>query len=129
MEAYIQSIDRLEAKLSKLENHHRNEETLPYQSLTIPDTSSHIDETEESWCLRDFDQDSISAHQFELDQSQILDKLVSLHFKEIELDCECEPDSQLCDLVSIFDSIFTPVSLPNLDLIFEADIASYAHRS
>jgi len=83
--------------------------------VTIPDTSSHIDETTESWCLRDFDHDSISTHQLELDQSQILDRLASFHFKEIELDCECEPDPQLCDSVPIFESMLTPVSLPNLD--------------
>jgi len=36
-------------------------------------------------------------------------------FNEIELDNECEPDPQLCDSVSIFESMLTPVFLPNLD--------------
>ena len=87
--------------------------------MTISDTSSHIDETHKSWCLGDFDQDSISTHQLELNQSQILDRLASFHFKEIELDGECELDLQLCNLVSIFESILTLVYLPNLDPITE----------
>jgi len=87
--------------------------------LTIPNTSSHIDETHESWCLGDFDQDLISTNQLELDQFQTLKKLTSFHFKEIELNCECEPNPQLCDSISIFESILTPVFLPNLDPITE----------
>ena len=39
----------------------------------------------------------------------------SFHFNEIELDYECEPDPQLCDSVSIFDSMLTPIFLPNLN--------------
>jgi len=46
----------------------RNEETLPNTCSTIPDYPSHIDRNEESWCLGDFDQDSVSSHKFELDQ-------------------------------------------------------------
>jgi len=86
------AINRLEAANRKGENHCRNKETLPYQCSTIPDTSNHIDEPHESWHLGDFDQDSISTYQLELDQSQTMDKLASFYFKEIELDCECEPD-------------------------------------
>jgi len=113
------AIDRLEATISKWENRYRDEKTLPYQCLTISDTSSYIDETHESWCLGDFDQDSISTYQFELDQSQILNKLASFQLKKIKLDCEYEPDRQLYDSVSIFESMLIPVSLPNLDLIPE----------
>jgi len=113
------AIDMLEAKLRKLENHYMNEKTLSYKCLNIPDTFSHIDETHESWCHGDFDQDSISKHQLELDKSQILDKLASFHFKKIELDCKCELYPQLCDSVLIFESMLTPVSLPNLDPIPE----------
>ena len=47
----------IEARLSPLENMRRNKETLPTQSLTIPDTPSHIDKNQESWYLEDFDQD------------------------------------------------------------------------
>jgi len=53
-------LDMIEARLSRLENMRRNKKTLPTQSLTILDTSSHIDENQESWYLEDFDQDSIS---------------------------------------------------------------------
>ena len=48
-----------------------------------------------------------------------MNKLASFDFKEIELDCECEHDPQLCDSVPIFESILTLVSLPNLDQISE----------
>ena len=65
MESMIQfqsdPIDMIEARLSRLENMRRNEETLHTQFLTIPDTSSHIDENQELWPLEDFDQDSIST--------------------------------------------------------------------
>ena len=36
-------------------------------------------------------------------------------FNEIELDYECEPDYQFCDSISIFESMLTPIFLPNLD--------------
>ena len=49
MESKIQfqsdPFDMIEA----LENIRRNEKTLPTQSLTIPYTSSHINENQESW--------------------------------------------------------------------------------
>ena len=64
----------------------RNEKTLPNTCSTIPDCPSHIDRNEQSWCLEDFDQDSILSHKFELDQFQTLDKLVSFSFNEIELE-------------------------------------------
>ena len=50
----------IETRFSRLENMRRNKKTLPTQSLTILDTSNHIDENQESWYLEDFDQDSIS---------------------------------------------------------------------
>ena len=70
-------------------------------------------------CLEDFDQDSISSHQIELDQSQPLNKLVSFQFNEIELDCECELDPQLCDLIPNLESMLTQMFLHNLDQIFK----------
>jgi len=70
----------------------RNEKTLPIQCLTIPDTSKHNDENQESWCLEDFDQDSISPQNLELDQYQPIDKLTSFHFNKIKLEHECDPD-------------------------------------
>jgi len=45
----------IESRLSRLENMRKNEETLSAQSLVIPDTSSLIDENQESWYLEDFD--------------------------------------------------------------------------
>ena len=41
-------LDMIEARISRLENMRRNKETLPIQSLTIPNTTSHIDENQES---------------------------------------------------------------------------------
>ena len=92
----------IEAKLSRLENIRRNKKTLPIQSLTISNTSSHIDENQESWYFKDFAQDSVSPQNLKLDQYQPIDELASFHFNEIELDYECEPDPQLCDSVPIF---------------------------
>ena len=47
-------LDMIKAKLSRLKNMRMNKETLPTQSLTIPDTSSHIDRNEKLWYPRDF---------------------------------------------------------------------------
>jgi len=80
----------MEARLSQLENMRKNEETLPTQTLTITNTSIHIDENEESWYF--FDQDLVSPENLELDQYQPIDKLVSFHFNKIELKHECDPD-------------------------------------
>ena len=88
----------------------KEEKTLPTQSLTIPNTSSHIDENQESWYLEDFDQDSVSPQSIELDQYQPTDEFASFHFNEIELYHECEPDPQLCDSVFIFESMLILVS-------------------
>ena len=44
----------------------RNVKTLPNACSTIPDCPSHIDRNEESWCLGDFDKDSISSTNFNL---------------------------------------------------------------
>ena len=60
-------LDMIEVRLSRLKNKRRDKKTLPTQSLTIPDTSNHIDENQESWCLENFDQDSISPQTLELD--------------------------------------------------------------
>ena len=66
----------------------RNEKILPKTFLFIHDSPSHIDE--ESWYLGDFNQDSISPHNFELDQYHPIDKLASFHFNEIEVEDECD---------------------------------------
>jgi len=114
---FSQSLNKLETQMSHLINimKYRNEETLPNTCLTILNCPSHIDENQESWCLGDFNQESISSHKLELDQFQILNKLASSPFNKIELECECEPNPQPCDSVPIFESMLTPVSLSNLD--------------
>jgi len=113
----LQSLNRLKAKVSHLVNtiNDRNEATLPNTFLTIPDSPSHINE--ESWNLGDFNQDSISPHNFELDQYQRNNELASFQFNEIELEEECDTDSQYYDSVSLFESMLPPVSLPDLDPI------------
>ena len=85
---FLQSFKRLEVQMSRYINivKDRNEKTLPNTCSTISDYPSHIDRNDESWCLGDFIQDSISSHQFELHQSQTFDRLVSFSFNEIELD-------------------------------------------
>ena len=97
----LKSLNRLEAKVSHLINtlNDRNEESLPNIFLTISDTASHVNE--ELWYLGDFNQDLISPQNFELDQYQPIDKLVSFHFNEIELEDECDIDFQYCDSVSL----------------------------
>ena len=45
--------------------------------------------------------------------------MTSFHFNEIELEDECDTDSQYCDSVSLFQSILTPISLRDLDLILK----------
>ena len=45
----------IEARLSRLENMCWNKEILPTQSLTIPNTSNHINENQKLWNLEDFD--------------------------------------------------------------------------
>ena len=94
----------IEARLSRLKNMRRNKETFSTHFLIIPDTSSHIDEKQESWYLEGFDQDSISPQNFELDQYQPIDELASFHFNEIKLGDKCDTNSQCCDSVSLFKS-------------------------
>ena len=83
--------------------------------MTIPNISSHIDGNQESWYLEDYDQDSISPQNFELDQYQPIDKFASFHFNEIELENKCDTDYQCCDSVSLFESMLTLLSLPDLN--------------
>ena len=111
-----QSINMLEPQVSHLVNtNDKEEETLPTQSLTIHDFPNHIDRDQESLCLENFNQDSISLHHLELDQYQTIHKLASFHFNEVELDWECDTDPQFCDSVPLFESILTPVFLSDLD--------------
>ena len=109
------SFNKLEVLMSQLNNAYREEETLPYQYLINSNYPRHIDQNQESQCLEDFNQDSISPHQLELDQSQTFDKLARFSFDEIELDSERKPDLQTCDSVPIFESMLTRISLTDLN--------------
>ena len=80
--------------------------------MIIPDTSSHIDGNQASWYLKDYEQDSTSPQNFELGQYQPIDKLKSFHFNEIELEDECDTNSQCCDSVSHFEYMLTPYPYP-----------------
>ena len=59
---------------------------------------------------------SISSYQPKLDQHQPLDILISYPFPEIELELESDPEAHAGDSISLYDSIMTPVSLPDFFL-------------
>ena len=63
-------------------------------------------------------------HHIELDQfytfESPIDKLASSHFYEIELNEECDLDSQICDPVQISESILTLILLPDFSNILES---------
>ena len=81
-----------------------------------------LDWTQESCYFRN--QDSISAHPFELDQTPSfeshIDILVSYPFSEIEHECDSEP--HVGNFIKLFDSIMTPVSLPDFFHILESTL-------
>jgi len=56
-------------------------------------------------------------HTCELDQTlsfeSRIDILASYLFPEIKIEHECDPDPHVGDSISLFDSIMTPVSLPD----------------
>ena len=74
----------------------------------------------------DKNQDSISLHPFELAQDfeNHLDILASYPFSEIELELESDPEPHVCNSISLFDSIMTPVSLPDFFLYSGINIES-----
>ena len=72
--------------------------------------------------VNNLNQDSISSQHLELNQYQTFDKLASYYFSEIELEHESDTDSQFCDSVSIFESILTLISLPNLTTFLSQQI-------
>jgi len=74
--SFAQSIDRLETQLSQLVNIHRNEKTHSYQPLINPDISNSIDLDKESCCFGN--QDSISAHPSELDQTSNIENPIDI---------------------------------------------------
>ena len=77
--------------------------------------------------------DSISEHIFKLDQSPSyesrLDILASYSFPEIEIELECDPELPVGNSISLFDSIMTPVSVPDFFSIPESTLNSVpVHR-
>ena len=65
---------------------------------------------------------SISSYQPELDQHHIPDILASYPFPEIELDLECDPEPHVSNSIALFDSIMTPISLPDFFSILESTL-------
>ena len=103
-----------------------SEEGLYCQPLTNPYILNSTDWTQESCYFGN--QDSISEHTFELDQTPSyeshLDILANYPFPEIEIEPECDPEPHVCDSFSLFDSIMTPVSLPDFFLYSGVNIKS-----
>ena len=70
----------------------------------------------------------ISVHPLELDQTpkfeNHIDILTSYPFSEIEIRHEIDSESQVGNSISLFDSIMTPVSLPDFFLYSEVNIGS-----
>ena len=60
--------DRLEEKMDRVQSL-MNEQI--FRLSNILELTNQIDRNQESWYLKDFDQDSISSHQFKLDQSTL----------------------------------------------------------
>jgi len=117
-----QPISRLDSILSELIN--ESEESLSSQPLTDSYIPNSTDWTHESCHFGN--SASISEHTFELDQSPSyeshLDMLASYPFLEIELHHECDPEPHVSDSISLFDSIMTPVSLPDFFSISESTL-------
>ena len=113
-----QPISRLDSLLSKLIN--ESEESLSWQPLTNSYIPNSTDWTYESCHFRN--PASISEHTFELAQSPSyenrLDILASYPFPEIEIEYDSDPKPQVGDSISLFDSIMTPVSLPDFFSLF-----------
>ena len=74
----------------------------------------------------DENQDSISLHPFELAQNfeNHLDILARYPFPEIELELKSDPEPQVGDSFSLFDSIMIPVSLSGFFLYSGVNIES-----
>ena len=89
--------------MSQLVSIYRNEETLSYQPLINSDVPKSIDLTQDSCHFGN--QDSISAHPSELDQTSNIenpiDILASYPFPEIELAHEYDPEPQHDNSISL----------------------------
>ena len=104
-----------------------SEESLFCQSLTNPYIPNSANWTQESCNFGN--PASISSYQPELDQHHIPDILASYPFPEIELKLESDPEPHVGDSILFFDSIMTPVSLPDFFSIPESTLNSVpVHR-
>ena len=118
-------ISRLDSLMSELIN--ESEESLFCQPLIDPYISNSTDWTHESCHFGNLD--SISEHTFELDHTpsyeNCLDILTSYPFSEIDIEPECDPEPHISNSISLFDSIMTPISLPDFFLYSGVNIESY----
>ena len=109
-------ISRLDSIMSDLIN--ESEESLSCQPLTNPYIPNSTDWIQESCYFGN--QDSISANPLKLDQTprfeNHIDTLTSYPFSEIEIEYESDPEPQVSDSISLFDSIMISVSLPDFFL-------------
>ena len=115
-------ISRLDAVMSELIS--ESEKNLSCQPLTNPYIPNSIDWTLESCYFGN--KDSISTYPFELDQTtsfeNYFDIFASYPFPEIEIEHERDPEPQVGNFISLFDSIMTLVSLPNFFLYFRVNL-------
>jgi len=107
------STSKLDSIMSKLIN--ENEKKNSCQPLTNPYIPNSIDWTQESCYFGN--QDSISAHRFELDQApsfeSYFDILASYPFPKIEIKHECDLEPYVGNFISLFVSIMTLIFLPD----------------
>ena len=99
--------------------------------MTNPYILNSTDWTQESCYFGN--QDSISVNPLKLDQTprfeNHIDILASYPFSEIELELESNPESEVGNFTSFFDSIMTAVSLPDFFSIPESTMNSVpVHR-
>ena len=92
--------------------------------MTNPYIPNSTDWTQESCYFGN--QDSISANLLKLDQTprfeNHIDILASYPFPEIEIEYESDPEPEVGDSISLFDSIMTPVSLPDFFSILKSTL-------
>ena len=117
-------ISRLDSIMIDLIN--ESEESLSCQPLTNRYIPNSTDWTKESCYFGN--QDSISANPLKLDQiprfENHIDILASYPFPEIEIEYESDPEPHVGDSILLFDSIITPISLPNFFLYSRVNIES-----
>ena len=107
-------ISRLDSIMNELIN--ENEESLSCQPLTNSYILNSTDWTQKSYYFGN--QDSILELDQTLSYESRLEILASYPFSEFEIKHECDPESYVGDSISLFDSMMTPVSLPDFFSLF-----------